>query len=243
MAEGRLKPTDTIGTLLPDHPNADARAATVQQLLDHRAGIADFFGPTYAAISKDTLRSNSDYYRLVAAQPLTFAPGTRRQYCNGCYVVLGEIITRVSGTPYEAYVTEHVFGPAGMTRSGFLGPDGQQPDVAHGYTRRDSAGSEPRPNTAMVGARGSAAGGAYATAADLARYIGALRGNRLLSPEVTTRLLGGTGEQASMAIAGGAPGLNAVIQASGDIVVVVLANLDPPTAERLGEALARQLAR
>ena len=95
----------------------------------------------------------------------------------------------------------------------------------------------------MLGARGSAAGGAYSTAADLLAFVEALRSHRLLDAGGAGRLLGGDGATASMAIAGGAPGLNAMVNVNGETVVVVLANMDPPHAERIGEALARQLAR
>jgi len=103
MAQGRLALTDTVGALLPDYPNRDARAATVDQLLTHQAGIADFFGPAFNAAPKSQFRSNADYYRFVAPQPLLFPPGTRRQYCNGCYIVLGQIVERLAGVPYERY--------------------------------------------------------------------------------------------------------------------------------------------
>jgi CubicO group peptidase (beta-lactamase class C family) len=237
VGEGSLKLTDTIGMRLPDHPNADAHGATVQQLLDHQGGIADIFGPAFEAAPKDTLRSNHDYYRLVASQPLTFAPGTNRRYCNGCYVVLGEIIARVSGRPYEEYIGEHVFRPAGMTTAGFLGPEPPQADVARGYTRGQGAASDLRSNASMHGARGSAAGGAYATAGDLLAYVEAVRAHRLLKPEQTARVM----RDGGLGIAGGAPGLNAAIEASGDVVVIALANLDPPAAEQVGLAIARQL--
>jgi len=243
VAEGKLHLTDTIGALIPDYPNANARVATVQQLLDHQGGIADFFGPGFAAIPKDRLQSNRDYLTLVANQPLTFLPGTRRQYCNGCYIVLGEIVARVSGQPYETYVSERVFRPAGMSRTGFLGATPRSADVARGYTRRAGDGTTPQDNAAMHGARGSAAGGAYSTAADLLAFVEALRSHRLLDAAATSNVLGGDGDTASMAIAGGAPGLNAIVNVNGSTVVVVLANMDPPQAERTGEALARQLAR
>lgn len=235
MSEGRLKPTDTIGALIPDYPNAEARGATVQQLLDHRAGIADFFGPDFAKAPKDRFRSNADYYRFVAPRPLTFAPGTRRQYCNGCYIVLGEIVARVSGQPYEAYVSAHVFRPAGMTQSGFLGHDSGLPDVAVGYTRR--GGESLRSNRDLIGVRGSAAGGSHATAADLVRYVEALQ-----SAVTADAMRAVDATSAPLALAGGAPGLNAFVHAHAATIVVVLANLDPPDAERLGEALAERLA-
>ena len=75
VSQGKLKRSDTLGALLPDYPQADTKAATVDQLLSHQAGVADFFGPAFEQAPKDQFRSNADYYRLVAAQPPLFAPG------------------------------------------------------------------------------------------------------------------------------------------------------------------------
>ena len=123
VSQGRIALTDTIGKWLPDYPNAESRAATVDQLLNHQAGIADFFGPAFAAAPKSQFASNADYYRFVSVQAPLFAPGTQRQYCNGCYVVLGEIVAKASGQPYEAYIAEHVFKPAVMFGAGFFRSD------------------------------------------------------------------------------------------------------------------------
>jgi CubicO group peptidase (beta-lactamase class C family) len=98
---GKLRFTDTIGAVLPDYPNPEARDATVAQLLTHRGGIVDFFGPEFDRAPKEQFRSNRDYFDFVAPRPLLFPPGTRNQYCNGCYIVLGEIVAKVAGTPYE----------------------------------------------------------------------------------------------------------------------------------------------
>jgi CubicO group peptidase (beta-lactamase class C family) len=70
-----------------------------------------------------------------------FVPGARRQYCNGCYIVLGAIIETVSGIPYERYMQENIFKSAGMTATGPLQADGINPRVAIGYTQKagDSA--------------------------------------------------------------------------------------------------------
>jgi D-alanyl-D-alanine carboxypeptidase len=249
VAQGRLLRTDTIAKLLPDYPNAQAKPATVDQLLEHQAGIADFFGPAFEAAPKAGFRSNADYYRFVAPQPLLFEPGKGRQYCNGCYIVLGAIIERVSGMRYEDYVTERIFKPAGMKGAGFFQSDRLPADVATGYTKRspDSNGAL-RPNVAMHGATGSAAGGAYASAGDLLAFDNALREHRLLDSTMTAWLLdgadtGGGRARGGLGIAGGAPGINAILESDGAWTVVVLANLDPPAAERLGVAIHRPLAR
>jgi CubicO group peptidase (beta-lactamase class C family) len=51
--------------------------------------------------------------QLLGHLPRVFAPGERNQYCNGCYIALWAIVERVSGMPYEKYVAEKVFAPAG----------------------------------------------------------------------------------------------------------------------------------
>jgi CubicO group peptidase (beta-lactamase class C family) len=253
IAGSRLKLTDTLGSVLPDYPNAEARGATIEQLLTHQGGIADFFGPRFAATPKDQFRSNADYFRFVAPQPLVFPPGTRRQYCNGCYVVLGEIVATLAGTTYEQYVIDHILTPAGMRSTGFARADRLPGSVARGYTRQaapdgPAASGTERDNGDMHGAAGSAAGGAYATAADLLRFDNALREGRLASRDTTAWVVGSApaaaGQRAGgVGIAGGAPGLNATLESEGRWTVVVLANLDPPAAERLGVALHRQLSR
>lgn len=244
VEQGKLTLTDTIGALLPDYPNEAARPATVDQLLNHAGGVADFFGPQFDQAPKETFQSNADYFRFVAGQPLLFAPGSRSQYCNGCYIVLGAIIERVAGIPYEEFIRKNVFERAGMQGAGFLAMD--SPDTAIGYTGRGEA-SALRDNRGLHGARGSGAGGSYARAADLLAFDNALRDGRLLGPKMTGWFLGGESPSGRARerynIAGGAPGANAILESDGVFTVVVVGNLDPPNAGRVGTSLMRQLAR
>ncbi len=136
-----------------------------------------------------------------------------------------------------------------MKTAGFFQSDRLPADVAMGYTKRspDSNGAL-RPNVAMHGAAGSAAGGAYASVTDLLAFDNALREHRLLDAKMTGWMLGGeeTGAERAkggLGIAGGAPGISAVLESDGTWTVVVLANLDPPAAEKLGVAIHEQLAR
>jgi CubicO group peptidase (beta-lactamase class C family) len=249
IAAGRLSLTDTVGALLPDYPNPKARAATVDQLLNHRGGIADFFSPEFDRAPKTRFRSNTDYYHFVAPLPLTFDPGTKTAYCNGCYVVLGAIIERISGVRYEDYIEAHVFRPAGMNGAAFLQADRFPADVAIGYTTEGAgAAGARRSNEAFHGMSGSAAGGAYATAADLLAFDNALRERRLLDAKMTAWVLGGeeatTGRaRGGIGVAGGAPGCNAALDSDGEWTVAVVGNLDPPNAERVAAALRQALMR
>jgi CubicO group peptidase (beta-lactamase class C family) len=240
MAAGTLATSDTLGKLLPQYPNREALGATVDQLLGHQAGVVDFFGPRFDAAPKDRFTSNAEYFKFVAPEPLLFAPGTRRQYCNGCYIVLGEIIAKLSGMPYERYIEERVFKPAGMTTAGFLsyGDAG----VAMGYTGQTGELSA----IDNHGRRGSAAGGSFGRAADLLAFDNALRERRLLDAKGTAWFYGAepveTGRAAgAIGIAGGARGANCVLDANGTWTIAVTGNLDPPNAGRVGQAIRAAL--
>jgi CubicO group peptidase (beta-lactamase class C family) len=236
VEKGLLAPTDTLGTLLPDYSNRDAAAkVTLEQLLDMTSGIGDFFGPRFDETPKDRLRSIRDYLPLFASDPLLFEPGTQNRYSNGGYVVLGAVIEKVTGQDYYTYVREHIFEPAGMTASESFEADQIAPNIASGYTRGD--GGTPgslRNNIYTRPARGSSAGGGYSTVGDLARFVAALRGGKLLKPETLARFFPSLADPKAggLGFAGGAPGISAAVETdtADDTLVVVLTNLDPPCA-------------
>lgn len=233
--EGKLSPADTLGAFFPAYPQAESRAATVEQLLSHRGGLADVFGPQFDAANKRDFASNADYFTFIARLPPLFAPGAREQYCNGCYIALGAIVEKVAGMPFERYVADKVFARAGMASTGFPRTDQPAPDIAIGYTRRGlrtsgAAGAPPLVgNVAMHGVAGSAAGGGYSTVLDLLAFVNAAKAGAF------------PGVGGDLGIAGGAPGTSAVIESNGEWTVIVLSNLDPPTGEDLGSAIARAL--
>jgi hypothetical protein len=119
-----------------------------------------------------------------------------------------------------------------MAATGALQVDGINPDVATGYTR-DTGDGDLRSNVLMHGASGCAAGGGYASAANLLSYAEALRHGRV--PDIAPAK--------GMGIAGGAPGINSVLEQSGSWTVIILSNFDPPVAEDIGTSLARTLSR
>jgi CubicO group peptidase (beta-lactamase class C family) len=221
---GRVKGDDTIGALLPDYPNPQARGATIDQLLNHRGGVSDFFGPEFAAMSPARFRSNADYFAFVAPRPLLFEPGSQRRYCNGCYIVLGEIIAKVSGMPYEQFMQENVFAPRGMADTGWLQSDVPAGRVAMGYSRR-VPGHDGRltANLFTRGASGSAAGGGFSTTGDLLKFV------------KTADRMG------AEAFAGGSPGSSTLVEGRGPWTAIVLTNLDPPAAS-VGVAVLDALA-
>jgi len=262
MAEkGLLSLDDTIGRHLPDYPNKEAAAKVrISHLLEMTSGIGDFFGPKYAATPKDQIRTISDYLPLFASEPLLFAPGTDNRYSNGGYIVLGAVIEKVTGQSYYDYVRERIFKPAGMAHTESFEADVPVPDVAMGYTRRwddqEHSGEPRRTNIYTRPARGSSAGGGYSTAEDMFAFGRALLANKLLGPAYTQFLFTGAlpakgaplkprTELPGYAIAGGAPGINSMMEwmPRGDVTIVVMSNLDPPAAMDVGARIRRLLAR
>jgi CubicO group peptidase (beta-lactamase class C family) len=238
---GRLRLTDTIDRYLPDYPRGAASRITIQHLLEHRGGVADFFGPRYEAADRSKLRRVSDWLPLFRDEPLHFEPGTRQEYSNGGYVLLGAIVERVSGQDYYDYVREHIYHPAGMKDTDHYSAEDAVENLARGFTRRAEGpdagdGSGLRDNASARPWRGSPAGGGYSTVDDLLRFVQALRGRALLDSTWSAWAGGG-----GIGIAGGAPGINATLEAEGPYVIAVMANLDPPAAERLAGTIRRWL--
>lgn len=264
VEQGKLSLDDKLGKLLPDYPNREAaEKVTVRHLLSMSSGVGDFFGPAYDAMAKDRLRGVRDFLPLFASEPLRFEPGTRREYSNGGYIVLGAIVERVTGQDYYDYVRGHVFKPAGMQNTEWYEGDRVVTNLADGYTTEGAArlGAKARLNNVYTRpAKGSPAGGGYSTADDLHRFAHALQTGRLRVPDfrreegaamqktsagADAKPAGGAASFAGTGIAGGAPGLNAMLLAGppGGYTVVVMSNYDPPSAESLGTRIRDLLRR
>lgn len=234
---GKLSLDDTVHQRLPELALAGADAITIRQLLDHRSGLGDFFGPKFEAAPPSRLRELGDFIPLFVDQPLAFAPGSSERYSNAGFLVLGLIVERVSGRKYRDYVVEHICAPAKMTSTGFWAVDERVPDRATGYTRhgKDGTTGERVPNTGLLSGRPESAGGAFATAADLLRFWDAVVGDKLLSPPWTSWMLTRRFEPdrrpPGIGFGGAYDGVNAFIAVSRGWTVITLANLDPPAAQ------------
>jgi CubicO group peptidase (beta-lactamase class C family) len=232
---GKLDLDSTLATYWPDYPNREvARRVTIRQLLQHRSGIGGNIFAAPAGGRRRDVRHNRDFLPLFVSEPLQFEPGSRQQYSNAGYVVLGMLVERLSGEDYYDYVRRHVYAPAGMTRTAAWTVDSLPPNTALGYTTRGEGESAVplHPDTDLLPGRGSSAGGGYSTAADLVRFVQALREGKVPG-----------GPPAGIGAAGGAPGINAVVEGDlpGGYDLVVLANLDPPAAERVARMVREWL--
>jgi D-alanyl-D-alanine carboxypeptidase len=257
---GKLKLSEPFGKYITDYPNKDAASkVSIEQLLTHTGGTGDIFGPQFQEHRKD-LRALQDYVNLYGKRGLEFAPGSRWEYSNYGFLLLGVVVERVSGKSYYDFVRENVYAPAGMSSTGSLAEDENVPGRSIGYT--SFGGGAVRSNAETLPYRGTSAGGGYSTVEDLQRFASALMNDKLLNAEYTDLLT--TGKVATprggkyafgffdegaesgarhFGHGGGAPGMNGELQIypQSGYVIAVLSNLDPPAATRVSEFIANRL--
>jgi CubicO group peptidase (beta-lactamase class C family) len=185
---GRLNFNDPISKHLPDYPNkAVAEKVTIHQLLTHTSGIASYSIEAFKA-QREKLTTIAAYFPLFVNETPSFPPGEKFEYSNAGFLILGAIIEKVSGQDYYAYVTDHIYKPAGMVNTGFYEPGKEIPNLAIGYTRMGPGGrpgDEVRENTDRLEVRGGPAGGGFSTVEDMLKFHVALRSFKLLNREYT----------------------------------------------------------
>jgi D-alanyl-D-alanine carboxypeptidase len=118
VEEGKLRLDDDITRFLPGYPTHGYHI-TVEHLLTHTSGIKEHIDmPEWQRLARTdvTLGELIDVFK---DQPMVFTPGTRWEYSNSAYVLLGAIIERVTGERYEDVLQRRIFGPLGMSQSGY----------------------------------------------------------------------------------------------------------------------------
>jgi CubicO group peptidase (beta-lactamase class C family) len=257
---GKLRVTDNVCVHLPACPPHWA-PVTIEHLLTHTSGLLNY---------TDVMEENLDEFfrvaggrqptpegilRTVADRPLEFPPGSRWVYSNSGYVLLGQLIERVSGTSYADFLRDEILDPLDMADTSYEPGIASGEEYAVGYEDWETPAM--KFNTEIF----AAAGGLSSTVTDLVRWQRfLLTGSpavvrqetlaELLRPRVAENALqwygygiGSRGrtmaEPDSYFHSGGIPGFSSYIEirpAEG-VSVVVLANV-AVNAEQFGRALA-----
>ncbi len=172
---GTLRLDDSLATFFPDVP-ADKRGITVDQLLEHRAGLPLGVAPDSEPLTKDA------FLARLWAKPLIAAPGTTERYSNAGYSLLAAIVESRTGEAFDDHVARTILTPLGLTETGLLRPRFDPARLSHGYEAgRDLGTMLDRPHDAsghLWSLRGN--GGYLATAADQLAYFHAVGGGALL---------------------------------------------------------------
>jgi len=128
-----------VRAYLPDFPlhHPSRREVTVRHLLSHSSGIANPIPVSWVHLAAEPAVNLDDFTRRLLARyhRLTFEPGSRYAYSNLGYLVLGQVIERISGQSYTDYIQQHILEVLDMHRTGFSYDHLQDQDVATGYVR------------------------------------------------------------------------------------------------------------
>jgi D-alanyl-D-alanine carboxypeptidase len=205
--EGKLALSDPVSKYVPGVPDGDN--ITVEELLKMRTGLYNYTNAQQLATSLDDDPTKEwtpqELLDIAFAQPPNFAPDAAFEYSNTNYVLLGMIIEKVDGKSLAAAFQDRLFGPLGMTNTELpAGPDYTIPSpFTHGYlygsssialfgepdyTAEQIAAAEdgswqPTDYTDVNHSFAFGAGNAISTANDLAIWMKALVGGKVLDSE------------------------------------------------------------
>lgn len=187
VKEGKVKLDGPVSDYLPYYRRDTGTRITIRQLLAHTSGVPNFItapgfldGP--ASRTAYTVR---DFAQKYCSGDLEFEPGTRFNYSNSGYFLLGAILEQVSGSSYEQLLKDRIFTPLGMNDSGYAHSETIIPHRALGYERSTHG---------LVNARfydmsiPFAAGALYSTVGDLYLWDQALYGEQLLPANLRDEL-------------------------------------------------------
>ena len=118
-AQGKISLDDTITEYFPNLPYS---GVTIKHLLTHTTGIPEYFKFKYPVYGSSAFVDNQQLLRVLEKQKYakTFTTGSKFEYVNTNYAILAALVAKVSGKPFEEYVHENIFKPAGMKNTCFF---------------------------------------------------------------------------------------------------------------------------
>jgi CubicO group peptidase (beta-lactamase class C family) len=168
--EGRLRLDDEAAQYVPELasvalPTRDSPPITIRHLLTMTAGFPtdDPWGDRQQGLDL------AAFSRLIrGGLAFAWAPGTRFEYSNLGYGILGRLITNVAGSEYRDVVRDRLLGPLGMTSTGYLADEVEPARLAKGYVWRDGRFlDEPMDGYGAL----ASMGGVFTTVDDLTRWV------------------------------------------------------------------------
>lgn len=187
---GRIALDDPVARILPEFSSAGRDAITVRQVLAHTSGLPQ--DPDRTGLPTDVATATE--LRTYLHAQLVAAPGSKVEYSNVGYGILGLIIEAVSGQSFADYMRERLFAPLGMQHAYLAPPAELYPRIVHVGGTLDPGSPTERFNSAYARRQTHPAGNIIATALDVARFFqlfldrGMAGGRQVIAP-ATARLM------------------------------------------------------
>lgn len=108
---GMIKVDDSVGKYIKSFDSGAKKAITIRNLLTHTAGLVEWYPLFYFSSDKKTT------YKVIGELPLKYPVGKQRRYSDLGFILLGEIIEKVSGMPLDQFEKQNIFLPLGMSHT------------------------------------------------------------------------------------------------------------------------------
>lgn len=154
--EGKLSIDDDVRKYMPEMADY-GYTITLRNLANHTSGIKDNTDLAYLIGTNEfDLFSNDQALRLITSQKeLNFIPGEEFEYCNSGFILLAEIVKRVSGQSFSEFTKKRIFEPLKMKNSVFIdNPEMIIKNRAYSYFKRDNFNYKSILNFSFVGSTG-----------------------------------------------------------------------------------------
>lgn len=195
VEQHRLDLDQPIKTYLPNYTGEAGSKVTIQKLLNHTSGLPSFDAVTDQATA---IKEGIPVYQLphtseqllaqFSSGKLTSTPGTKFNYNNADYVVLGQIISRMYGRPYEQVLKERILDPLHMIDSGVLHHGDIVDRLAETYWYPDDKKTLSR-ELPVYPENWYAAGAMYSTTGDLLKFADALFDGKLIATDTLQQMI------------------------------------------------------
>jgi len=179
VEQGKLKLDGKLSEYLPDYRKDVGDKVTIHHLLTHTSGIPSYTSrPKFLEEVSRNPQTVTEFVKQYASGDLEFEPGSKFRYNNSGYFLLGAIIEKIHGKPYEQVIKENIFDPLGMKNSGYDRHSTLLSKRASGY-QKTPAGYVNAPYLDM--SIPYAAGSLYSTVEDLYLWDQALYTDKIIS--------------------------------------------------------------
>ena len=179
VEQGKLKLDGKVSDYLEDYRKDTGAKITIHHLLSHTSGLPNYTAQPgfFETVGRNPFAVN-DFVKKYTSGDLEFEPGTKFNYSNSGYFLLGAIIEKVTGKPYEQVLKENILDPLGMKNTGYDHYDTIIGKRAAGYVKTPN-GYRNAPYLDMT--IPYAAGSLYSTVEDLFLWDQALTEDKILS--------------------------------------------------------------
>jgi CubicO group peptidase (beta-lactamase class C family) len=196
--QGKLKLEDTLESYLPEYPRRnltgrDGTEVTLFHLLTHTSGIHEAYDSPAIDDNIDRVSLTfQDFLKVVKNKRLKFNPGSRFDYSNTGYLMLGEVIRRITGGSYTSFLTQNFLSPLPLTSTTVGPPQSPGMLVARPYLKHGSGREDERDKLGLGPYAASDVytdTNIYTSADNLAQWAETITSGEVLSADSTNQML------------------------------------------------------